>query len=126
MKRVLQILALSLLVVGVEVATGAISVALNRVTRVYLELTEGRDPGVSLGRFLTGVGMFVAGAGLLALDLWARAYGSFVVKGKTCPDCGAETERVKRRVRHRILGFVRGERVTRRKCKSCGWSGLAS
>ncbi len=126
MKRVLEIVALILLVAGVEFSTEAVSHALGRLALAYHGILAGGEPGVSLPRFFAGVGMVVTGAGLLTLDLWARAYARFVGRGKACPNCGGKTERVKRRVRHRVLAWVLGERVTRRKCKTCGWSGLAS
>lgn len=125
MKRVLEVLAVTLLVAGVELATGAISFGLNEVLKVFHHLMAGSEPDVSPTRFFVGLGMVVVGGGLVTLDLWARAYSGVVGRGKYCPHCGVKAERVRRRRRHRVLSWVLGERVTYRKCKTCGWHGLA-
>ena len=125
MKRVLEVLAVVLLVGGLELSVGAVSHTLEQLGRVYSELVAGAEPGVSPGRFFLGVGMVVVGVGLLTLDLWARSYGGAVGRGRICPECGARTERLKRRARHRLVAWVLGEKVTRRTCKECGWRGLA-
>ena len=124
MKRALEVLAITLLVVGIELATGAVSYGLNQVLKVYFQLVAGTEPDVSLTRFFVGGGMVVLGSGFLLLDLWARAYSGFLGRGKECPHCGVRAERVKRRLRHKILGWVLSERFTHRKCKKCGWHGL--
>ena len=124
MKRVLEVVAITLLVAGIELATGAVSYGLEQVVRVFQHLMAGSEPEISVPRFLGGVGMVVLGSGLVLLDLWARAYSGLVGRGKYCPHCGVKAERVKRRTRHKVLGWVLGERVTYRKCKTCGWHGL--
>jgi hypothetical protein len=124
LKRVLEVIAILLLVVGIELATGAVSYGLNQVLKVYFQLVAGTEPDVSLTRFFVGGGMVILGSGFLVLDLWARAYSGFLGRGKECPHCGVNAERVKRRLRHKILGWVLNERFTHRKCKRCGWRGL--
>lgn len=125
MKRLVEVLGLALLIVGVEWATGAVSHGLQRVHSVYLQVRFGTHPEISVSRFAWGIALAAAGGGLLALDLWARAYSRLVSGSKLCPRCGAQTERVKRRLPHRLLAALAGRRITRRKCKSCGWTGLA-
>ena len=124
MKRVLEVVAIILLVAGVELATGAVSFGIVQVLRVYHQVVAGTEPDVSLTRFLVGATMVILGALLVALDLWARAYSGFVGRGKFCPHCNVKTERVKRRTRHKLLGLIVGEMVVHRKCRKCGWHGL--
>ena len=124
LKRVLEVVAITLLVAGIELATGAVSYGLNQILRVYFQLVAGTEPDVSLTRFFVGGGMVILGTGLVFLDLWARAYSGFVAPGNFCPHCGVKADRVKRRRRHRVLGWILGERFTYRKCKTCGWHGL--
>ncbi len=124
MKRVLEVLAAACLVAGIELATGAVSYGADSVVRVVQHLAAGTEPGVSVPRFLVGAGLLVVGVLLVGLDLWARAYWSFLGVGKDCPHCGVRAERVKRRTRHKLLGWILGERLTHRRCKTCGWHGL--
>jgi hypothetical protein len=124
MKRVLEVVAITLLVVGTELATGAVSFGIEQVLRVYHQVVSGTEPEVSLLRFFVGVGMVTFGAFLVAVDLWARAYSGYVGRGKFCPHCNLKTDRVKRRTRHKVLGLIVGEMVVHRKCKKCGWHGL--
>lgn len=124
MKRVLEVLAITLLVVGIELATGAVSHGLNELAGVLKHLVAGGEAQVSLPRFFVGMGMVLLGGGLLVLDLWVRAYARFMGRGRDCPHCGTKTERVKRRWVHRMVGWILGEKVTYRKCRKCGWHGL--
>jgi hypothetical protein len=123
-KRVLEVVGITLLVVGIEMATGAVSYGLEQILRVYHQLVAGTEPEVSLSRFFVGGGLITLGALLVALDLWARAYSGHVGRGKVCPHCNLKTERVKRRRRHKLLGWILGDKVTHQKCKKCGWHGL--
>jgi hypothetical protein len=124
MKRVLEVVAITLLVAGIELATGAVSFGIEQVLRVYHQVVSGTEPEVSLLHFFVGVGMVTFGAFLVAVDLWARAYSGYVGRGKFCPHCNLKTDRVKRRTRHKVLGLIVGEMVVHRKCKKCGWHGL--
>lgn len=124
MKRLVEVLGIALLLLGVEWATGAVSHGIQRVHSVYLQVRFGGQPEISVARFAWGIALALAGAGLLGLDLWARAYSRFVSSSKLCPRCGARTERVKRKLYHRLLAAVAGRRISRRKCKGCGWAGL--
>ena len=124
MKRVLKVLSLTLILAGVELSTGALSHAVDQVLRVYFELVLDAEPSVSVRRFFWGVGLIILGLLFVLLELWARASLSGVPRGKHCPQCGGETERVRRRQRHRIMAWILGERLSRRKCKECEWAGL--
>ena len=126
MRRVLETVSLILIIIGGELTTGAFSSALTRLGRVYAELSAGAEPGVSLNQFFLGVGFLIVGLFLLLLDLWAKASWTAVGRGKNCPQCGGETERVKRRNRHRLMGWVLGKRVVRRNCRECEWTGLTA
>jgi hypothetical protein len=124
LKRVLEVVAITLLVAGIELATGAVSYGLDQVFRVFRHLVAGTEPEASPIRFVVGVVMVVLGSLLVALDLWARAYAGYVGRGKVCPHCNLKTQRVKRRTQHKLLGWITGDKLTHRKCKKCGWHGL--
>lgn len=124
MKRVLEVVAITLLVAGIEMTTGAVSYGLNRVAEVLGQLLEGSEPGVSAGKFLAGVGMIAMGLGLVSLDVWARTRSGLLGRGSACPHCGVKMDRVRRRRRHRLLGWILGERLIHRACPKCGWHGL--
>ena len=124
MKRVLEVVAITLLVAGIEMATGAVSYGLNRVAEVFGRLLAGSEPEVSAGRFFAGLGLVALGSGLVLLDLWARAHSGLLGRGRACPHCGVKMGRVRRKRRHKILGWILGERLTHRACPQCGWHGL--
>jgi predicted RNA-binding Zn-ribbon protein involved in translation (DUF1610 family) len=123
-KRVLEVVAIALLVAGIEMATGAISYGLDRVAEVFRQLGRGGEPGVPAGRFLAGLGLVALGVGVVSVDVWARAHSGQVGRGRVCPQCGEKMDRVRRKRRHRLLGWILGERLTHRVCPRCGWSGL--
>jgi len=125
-RRVFEVLAVILLVTGVELATGAVSFGLNQVFRVYFQLVAGTETDVSVTRFFVGGGMITLGVGYFALEVWARAYSGFVGLGQDCPHCGIHAKRVKRRTAHKVLGWVTGTSFTHRKCEKCGWHGLTA
>ena len=108
MRRPLTLAALTLVVLGVEVATGAVSLA---VIRLW-----------------AGFGALLAsGTTLATAMIWAeRAGGQIFPAGQVCPRCGTSTVRVRRRKRHRILSRILETNVTRRHCERCGWNGLAA
>jgi hypothetical protein len=126
LKRVLEMLALVLVVAGIELATGALSHGLDRFTQVVLRFLAGEGTDVPLSRLWAGAGLTLMGASLLGIGSWARAQARSLVSGKLCPRCSGPTERVKRELRHRLLAWTLGGRITRRRCPTCGWIGLSS
>ena len=124
MKRVLEVLAVTLLVAGIEMATGAISYGLDRIAEIYGHLVAGSEAGISGVRFFSGIGMIALGVALVFLDLWARAHAGFFGRGRACPHCGVKMQRVRRKRRQKLLGWILGERLIHRICPDCGWHGL--
>ncbi len=126
MKRTLEVFSLILILVGIELATGSLTHALERLERVYRALSVGNEPEVSLIRFALGVLLVLLGAIILAVTIWARFGVRIIVAGSSCPQCGGETSRIHRRRSHRLLGRIHGMPLTRRKCHDCGWRGLTA
>ncbi|MEQ8330351.1 MAG: hypothetical protein RH859_07830 [Longimicrobiales bacterium] len=126
MRRGMWILAVLLMVGGLELATEGVSLFLARIQAGFAALGAGVEFHATPGRFLSGVGFLVAGAGLAALLAWSdRAQARVSVVGSACPQCGAETRRVKRKEWQRLLSALLGERLTRRRCETCHWTGLS-
>jgi hypothetical protein len=123
-KRVLEVVAIALLVVGIEMATGAISYGLDRVAEVFGQLVTGAEPGVPATRFFAGLGLVALGVGAVSVDVWARAHSGPLGRGRVCPHCGGKMDRVRRKRSHRLLGWILGETLTHRVCPRCGWHGL--
>ncbi len=126
MKRTLDVISLILILVGIELATGSLSYALERLERVYRALSVGNEPEVSLIRFALGVLLLLLGAIMLAVTIWARFGVRIIAAGSSCPQCGGETSRIHRRTSHYLLGRIHGMPLTRRKCHDCGWRGLTA
>ena len=128
MRRPLAAIAAGLLLLGVQLATGAVSLAVARLGAGAVALGAGEEFLVSAPRFLGGVvlilGGLATGGALLAAELLEGRYP--VAQGDLCPNCGTHTQRVRRRAWHRILARASGARVTRRRCERCGWTGLAT
>ena len=125
MRRPLTFAALALLLFGVEVATGAVSVAAIRVWTGFSVFLRGDELLVSGPRFVTGLVIALAGATLLGVVAWVEMVQSGVrFRRATCPRCGTATQRVRRLRRDRILAQIFEMNVTRRHCDRCGWSGL--
>lgn len=127
MRRPLTLVALGLILLGIEIATGAVSVAAVRLW-VGLTATIAGDEYVIPGpRYLVGVVILLAGTALGVALLWAEAERRRIItEGSGCPKCGTPTKRVKRRARHRFLSRIIEANVTRRHCERCGWNGLAT
>jgi hypothetical protein len=90
-------------------------------------VSTGGEFVIAKPRYLIGCALLLAGVGVVAGVLWAEAARKRIVPdGSSCPNCGTQTKRVRRRKRHRILSRVLEASVTRRRCARCGWSGLAS
>ena len=125
MRRPLTLAALGLLLFGLELATGAVSLTAVRLGTGLSALLAGEEFLVSGPRYVIGVAL--AATGLYGSLLWAeRAQRKIMVGGSTCPECGTQTRRVRRRRRHRILSRIIETSVTRRQCERCGWNGLAA
>jgi hypothetical protein len=118
--------SLFLLVVGVELSTEGISLILARLRTGVGAMFSGNEFHVSGMRFSVGIGALAIGLAIWILLIWsARHRHDVAVVGTACPQCGNHTRRVKRKEWQRILSLVLGERLVRRRCEQCGWSGLA-
>lgn len=127
MKRPLAVAAIALMLFGVEIATGTLSLAAERLWLGLNAAFFGEQFVVPVSRVLAGTAALLVGLGLAALVLYAEAKGDrILLDGAICPKCGTQTKRVKRRVRHRILSKILEMDVTRRRCERCGWRGLAA
>lgn len=127
MKRPLAAAAIALMLFGVEIATGTLSLAAERLWLGLDAAVFGKEFIVPVGRVLGGTAALLAGLGLAALVLYAEAERDrILLDGAVCPKCGTHTKRVKRRIRHRILSKILEMDVTRRRCERCGWRGLAA
>lgn len=126
MRRGLVFMALALAVVGLELATEGVTLILARLQTGFNALLAGVEFHVGAGRFAVGLVFLLVGLGLSILLAWsARAQAKVAVVGSTCPQCGNETRRVKRKEWQRLLSAVLGERLTRRRCETCHWTGLS-
>lgn len=127
MRRPLAVAALALILFGTEVATGVVSLAAARLWMGVGAFLAGDDLLVATPRFVTGLVLIAAGAGLYGALLWAEgARRRLTEGGSVCLDCGTPTRRVRRRPSQRFLARVLEMAVTRRHCERCGWSGLAT
>ena len=127
MRRPLTLAAFALMLFGLEVATGAVSVAAVRLLGGLTAVLGGDEFIVSGPRYVTGIGLAFAGTALYGAMLWAdQARGEILSGGALCPNCGTDTKRVRRLRRHRILSQVLGTDVTRHRCARCGWNGLST
>jgi H+/Cl- antiporter ClcA len=127
LRRPLTVAAITLILFGIEVATGALSVAAVRLWSGLIASLTGNEFVVSRPRYLTGVLLALSGGVLYGVMLWAdRAQGEIRTGGPVCPNCGTRTKRVRRRKRHRILSRILETSVTRRSCERCGWNGLSA
>ena len=127
MKRPLTFVALGLILLGTEVATGAVSLAGARLWSGFGAALGGEASGVPAARYFTGAALLLGGLALYAAILWAETERRTIsADGEHCPKCGTVTRRVRRRKRHRVLSRMLEANVTRRLCEQCGWSGLAA
>jgi hypothetical protein len=124
-RKGLAFASLFLLIAGVELSTEGISLILARLRTGTGALFSGNEFHVSGMRFSVGVGALTIGLAIWILLIWsARHRHDVAVVGSACPQCGNHTRRVKRKEWQRILSLVLGERLIRRRCEQCGWSGL--
>jgi len=126
MRRGLVISSAVLTLLGLELATEAVSLAFARLRAGATALFAGVEFHVGAPRFLVGVVLLVVGVILAGLTLWsAKVWKGVIRVGRSCPQCGDRTKRVKRRAWERLVSKLTGESLTRRSCEHCGWSGLS-
>ena len=113
------------MLLGVEVATGAVSLGAARLWVGLTALFAGDGFVVSRARYVSGMWILLVGAAMLGTVLYAESARVAIEAGAgVCPRCGTETQRVRRRRRHRVLSLLLEANVTRRQCPKCGWRGL--
>lgn len=125
-RRALAFISVFLLVTGLEMSTEAISLVLARLRLGLTAILTGSEFHISAMRFSVGFASMLLGMVFLVLLLWSELRRQEVATvGSACPQCGNPTRRVKRREWQRLLSTLLGERLTRRHCETCGWSGLS-
>ena len=118
--------SLFLLLVGVELCTEGVSLVLARLRTGMGALLAGNEFHVSGLRFTAGMIAMAVGVAIWVLLIWSARHRHDVTSvGATCPQCGNQTRRVKRKEWQRLLSLALGQRLTRRSCEHCGWSGLS-
>ena len=126
MRRGLTLLSVGLVLVGLELSTEALSLTAARLAAGLRALASGTEFVVGTGSLVAGLVLIAAGVGLVGLLAWSgRERIRIETVGRTCPGCGNETIRVRRKLRHRLLSRLLQEGLTRRQCGQCGWTGLA-
>lgn len=125
MTRLLAFVSLALTLAGLELSTEALTLAAARLRAGATAALAGVEFHVSASRFATGGAMLLLGLLMAAVVLWASSIERRVSVGRSCPDCGGRTRRVKRTAAHRVASALLGERLTRRKCETCAWLGLS-
>ena len=126
MRHPLALAALVLALLGIELATGAVSLSLERLLGGTVALLRGEEPRLPGYRLAAGWLLLVAAAAVLGALVWAeRAARTVRSAGPACPQCGSGTKRIRRRRRHRLLAHLLDEGLTRRSCARCGWIGLS-
>lgn len=125
-RRRLVLASLGLTLLGLELSTRAVSLALSRLGAGFQALFAGVPFQVGGGRFVLGFVLLVGGVALGGMTLWSsQVWRGVTGVGRRCPECGERTRRLRRRRLHRMVSRLTGERLTRRSCERCGWSGLA-
>jgi len=127
LRRPLTLIALALLLLGLQVATGVVSLTVVRLWTGSRAILNGDEFLVSAPRYLGGLALILGAVSLYGGVRWAdRIEKKVAASGEVCPRCGSETRRVRRRPWHRVLARIFDVRVTRRHCERCGWNGLAT
>lgn len=115
-----------LLIVGLEMSTEAVSLVLGRLRLGFAAVVAGNDFHISPLRFAIGVLALAVGVTVWLLLIWSvRRQREVATVGSSCPQCGNPARRVKRKEWQRLLSVLLGERLARRRCDTCGWSGLS-
>jgi hypothetical protein len=126
MRRGLAFTSLFLLLAGLELSTEALTLVISRVRSGLGSILAGTEFHVSPFRFAVGMVAMLVGVTLWSLLVWSASRRKDVASvGTNCPQCGNRTRRVKRKESQRVLSAILGERLTRRRCETCGWSGLS-
>ena len=126
MRSPFRLLALGFVVLGLELSTQAVSLAVGRLGAGFTAVLNGTEMHVSSGRFLVGAGALLFGMVVLMVGVVLDRLERRLAKaGDRCPTCGSGTNRVKRKRAHRIVAMLMGHRVTRRQCEECNWVGLS-
>lgn len=126
MRRGLAFTSIFLFLAGLELSAEGISLVLARLRTGIGALVGGAEFHVSGARFVVGLVALLLAVTIWGLLLWSSSQlGEVATVGPICPQCGNRTRRVRRREWQRLLSFILGERLTRRRCETCGWSGLS-
>lgn len=126
LRRPFTLVSITLVLVGLEIATRILGTLGTRLVDGFRGAGSGGVAGVGPGRFAGGVTMAAVGLAVAFLGGWAgRRRRAIEGVGRRCPRCGRETKRIRRSLRQRMLGRLIGEALTRRRCLQCGWEGLA-
>lgn len=125
--RPLAAVGISLLLLGIEVATGAVSIAAVRLWGGVGALLAGDEFVISAARTVIGGWLVLGGAALVGIVIYAElARARILDVGEVCPRCGNATRRVRRHRLHRLLFHLLEVQVIRRACAKCGWKGLTA
>ena len=118
-------ISVGLFLLGFELATRAITVGLVRLREGARDLLAS-EPVLHVpdAQFALGIALLVGGAFSGVIGGW-RLLAFRSIGGTSCPTCGQETKRIRRKAHHRIAGFFLGSNISRRRCAQCGWVGLA-
>ena len=125
MRRTLEVISLGLFLVGLELATGTLSLTITRL-RETLAYPLGSNGGerIEWGA-LAGIGLILMVVVLAGMTVLVRYRQEGIQDHLGCPKCGARTKRVRRRTKHRVLGRIVGKALSARHCQDCGWRGLS-
>lgn len=125
MRRTIELLSVTLVLAGFELAAGTLSTTLNNFTRTLTTTVAADVPNLPPMRFIGGVGLIVMGMLGLTMMVWARHAATNISRGPVCSRCGGQTQRVKKKIHHRALGSMLGLELARRRCVKCDRSGLS-
>ena len=124
MRRILEVLSISLLLAGLELSVGTLSITSSRIRESFSSAFGVVDAVPVPWTFWVGMGMVMAAISMGVTTLWARIGEKRIQTDEGCAKCGENTVRVRRGTRHRILGRLLGKTLTARRCGECGWRGL--
>ena len=126
MRPVASAVSVASVLLGLGLATKAISLAVGRVGSGFSAIMNGLDSHVSTTRFVCGVLLLVLGF-LTWLVVTALAYAEqhMARNGDRCPSCKGGTHRVKRTKTQKIFERLLGRELSARHGEECEWSGLA-
>lgn len=125
MKRGVLPASVLLLVVGLELTAGVLTGTVAEISGGLDALARFPETGEISLRFVAGLLVSIAGLAGLGVAAWTSFQKRRLPVGESCPRCGNGTDRVRRRLRHRLLARLLGVTVVRRRCTDCGWIGLA-